>query len=171
MAALVKCQEQGKIQNIGYVNVTPVELSEALAVHRVDALQVPYNLGYRDIEGGTIQHCAGLGIAVLVYGPLAQGLLTGKYDRNAKFDVDDRRHRLNHFQGAEMDRYLRIVDRLKEVALGYGKSPAQVALRWVLDNQFIAGTIVGAKTPDQVAENVGAIGWKLSAEDMAYLES
>ena len=72
---------------------------------------------------------------------------------------------------AEMDRYLRIVDRLKEVALGYGKSPAQVALRWVLDNQFIAGAIVGAKTPDQVAENVGATGWKLSAGDMAYLGS
>lgn len=62
-----------------------------------------------------------------------------------------------------------IADRLKDVAFSYGKSPAQIALRWALDNRFIASVITGIETPCQVAGNVGATGWNLSTEDVAYL--
>jgi len=171
MAALVQCQEQGKIQQIGYSNATPQILSQVHQIHPLASLQVPYNLGCRAIEQETIPLCMSLGIGVLVYGPLAQGLLTGMYDRQSRFGQDDQRHRLPHFHGAELERYLRLVDRLREVAHGYGKLPAQVALRWVLDKQAITSAIVGVKTPAQTVENAGATGWNLSAEDIAYLET
>lgn len=169
MEALVKCQEQGKIQHIGYSNATCKALYEAHQIHQLASLEVPYNLGDRTIEEGTIPCCMELGIGVLAYEPFAQGLLTGKYDRNSKFGEDDRRHRLKHFQGIELERYLKIVDMLKKIALRYGRSPAQVALRWVLDNTSITAAIVGIKTPDQADENVCALGWELSPADVAYL--
>lgn len=169
MEALVKCQEQGKIQHIGYANATPAVIAQAFQVHRLESLQAPYNLLHRRIEGATIQCCAALQMSVLAYGPLAQGLLTGKYGRNSTFAPDDRRHRLRHFQGSELDRSLEIVDRLREVSSSYGKSITQVALRWVLDSPSVTAAIVGMKTPGQADENAGAACWKLSATEVAYL--
>lgn len=169
MQALLRCKEEGKIQHIGYANGTPEILNESAGVHRVETLQSLYNLAQREIENGTIGYCERECIGILAYGPLAQGLLTGKYDRHSTFSKDDRRHRLDHFQGAELERCLRLVGRLKEVARKYEKSPAQVAIRWILDQPSISTAIVGMKTPAQAVENAGAVGWSLSENDLGYL--
>lgn len=170
MEALARCREQGKIRHLGYANAGPAVIRSAFQVCRLESLQAPYNLLYRSIEGETIQCCAALGMSILAYGPLAQGLLTGKYGKGSVFDEDDRRHRLGHFRGKEMERGLIFVSRLEEIAGGYGKTIAQVALRWVLDKPFIGSAIVGIKTPAQIEANAGAAGWRLSPSDLAYLE-
>lgn len=168
MEALVDCQKQGKVQHIGCSNFTDELLVEANQVKQITSLEAPYNLGNRSIEDSLIDCCMQFGTAVLAYGPLSQGMLTGKYDKVNKFTGDDR---LSQFHGDEFERHLRIVDRLKETGIRCGKSPAQLAIRWVLENPSISAVIVGLRRPEHVDENIGALGWNLDREDRDYLQT
>jgi aryl-alcohol dehydrogenase-like predicted oxidoreductase len=169
LEALLECRQAGKIRHIGVSNF-PVHLMHAAnQIERLAATEVQYSLVDRGIEQELLPYCREQGISVLTYGPLAQGLLTGKYHTNTHFGTNDRRHRLPHFQPDQLAENLKIVDRLTAVGERYGKHPAQIALRWVLDNPAIACVIVGAKSPVQVDTNVGATGWHLSPEDYVYI--
>lgn len=169
MRALIQCQREGKIQHIGYSNADAATLVQAHRVGALSAVQVPYSIGRRMVEREIAPTCEKLGIGMVTYAALAHGLLTGKYDASTSFPMSDRRHRLPEFQGAELERYLRIIERLREVSGRYGKTMAQVALRWVLDYPSTTVVVVGARTDQQVLENVSALGWSLSATDRAFL--
>jgi aryl-alcohol dehydrogenase-like predicted oxidoreductase len=171
IAALLRCQEQGLIRYFGVSNFSPPLLEEARALAPLAALELPYNLIERDAEEALLPLCRKLGVGALTYGPLAQGLLTGKYGLKSRFGPDDRRHRLPHFQGERLQQNLRLVERLKDLAHAYGKTPAQVALRWALHHPAVSCTIAGAKTPTQVLVNAGALSFALSREDLEYLSS
>lgn len=168
--ALARVRDRGLIEVIGVSNVTADELRRAQSVARVEAIQCAYNLGDRAVEDDVLPCAKNFGMGVLAYGPLAQGLLTGKFATDARFGEDDRRHRLAQFQGAERDRYLRLADRLGTVGGRHGRTAAQTAIRWLLDRGPQVVAIVGAKQPAQLQENVGATGWSLSRADLAYLE-
>jgi aryl-alcohol dehydrogenase-like predicted oxidoreductase len=169
LEALLKCREAGKLRYIGVSNFSLELLREAQHIQPLSAFEAQYSLLDRNIETDTLSYCTDQNIAVLAYGPLAQGLLTGKYHADTRFGQDDRRHRLPHFQADRLAANLATVERLKAVAASYGKQTAQVALRWVLDNPQISSLIVGAKSPEQVISNIGAVGWHLSPEDRAYI--
>jgi aryl-alcohol dehydrogenase-like predicted oxidoreductase len=171
LEALVKCQESGKIKYLGVSNFAPDQIREVNQIVSLAAVQLQYNLINCQIEQALLLSCQNLGISVLAYGPLAQGLLTGKYDIDTIFGQDDRRHRLPHFQREDMVENLKTVDRLKEVGINYGKSPAQVAIRWVLESPAISCVITGAKSPAQIENNVGALGWHLTSQDYEYLRT
>jgi len=170
LQALLECQKAGKVRYFGVSNFSLDQVSIALKTSALAVLQTEYSLVNRTAEKDLLPFCQRQSIGVLVYGSLAQGLLTGKYGTESKFSTDDRRHRLPSFQGENLRRNLEIAERVKVVSSKVNKSSAQVALRWVLDQPSVSGAIVGIKTVEQVENNSGAIGWRLSPEDRTYLE-
>lgn len=169
MQALIRCQEAGKIKYIGVSNFAVDLIREANQVASLTAVELQYNAIDLRFEADILPFCREHGIGTLAYGTLAQGLLTGKYGLDCHFDQDDRRHRLPHFEKKALGENLRVVDRLREVGRFYGKSPAQVAIRWVLENVAVSCAIVGAKSPAQVEANVEAVRWSMTPEERRYI--
>jgi aryl-alcohol dehydrogenase-like predicted oxidoreductase len=169
MEALLECKEQGKIRHIGLSNFALSQICEANEIAEIKALQVQYNLTDRKVEHSVLPGCFDMRIGIFAYGTLAQGLLTGKYGLKAEFGADDRRRRLPNFQPGRLAENLKIVERLKLIGQRYNKTAAQVAIRWALDHQAVTSAIVGAKSSRQIEQNVGALGWRLSAEEYEYI--
>ncbi|BCV20674.1 aldo/keto reductase [Moorella sp. Hama-1] len=167
--ALVRCQEAGKIRYFGLSNFPGVKVMEANRICKLGAIEILYNLVNRECETDVLPIAQALGLGVLAYGALAQGLLTGKYTRTSVFDQTDRRHRLWHFSPEAWPVNQRLLKRLSRVAASYGKTLAQIAIRWVLDQPGVTAAIVGAKSPEQVDANVGALHWSLSEDERQFL--
>jgi hypothetical protein len=94
---------------------------------------------------------------------------TGNYGEETRFGQDDRRHHLRHFGGEKLQGHMSIVHRLKELGRRCQKSPAQLVLRWALDNPAVSGVIAGIKSRDQLEHNVESQGWRLNPGDYRYL--
>ena len=169
--AMEKLKQSGKIRCIGCCNFSLELLKESLRYGEIKTIQIPYNLIDRKPETDLLPFCRENNIAVLVYSPLARGLLTGKYGRNTEFGSDDHRSRSNdeYFQSAAFLKNLEVVERVKLVAKKLNKTPAQIALRWVLENPCVTAAIFGAKSVAQVEGNVVASEFSLSKEDMGFL--
>lgn len=167
--ALVRCREAGKLRWIGCSNFSVSQMEEAQSVSPLVSLQAPYNLLEREAGVAVLPYCAAEDIAMLAYGPLAQGFLSGKYDQISQFDASDVRSRNRSLQAGAMETNTATMSRVKALAARLDKSPAQVAIRWVLDEPNIACALTGVKTVAQIEENVGAVGWTLSPEDRRYL--
>jgi aryl-alcohol dehydrogenase-like predicted oxidoreductase len=165
MEVLDRHRQAGKIRYIGISNFPADALRKAGRAGRVSVVEVAYNLIDRSAERELLP-CTQrqMAISAISYGSLAQGLLSGTYCGDSRFDGQDRRNRLPHFQGEIFRDNLVAVERLKQVAAHYQKTPCQTALRWVLENPAIACALVGAKNPLQVKENTGALGWRLATE-------
>jgi len=166
---LQKCQQQGKIRYIGLSNFPLDLVRQVHSISPLGAVELQYNLLNRELEAEITACYAEIGVSVVAYGMLAQGFLTGKYGADAYFPQTDRRCRLPHFKPPNLQRNLAFIEKLRKVANARGKTPAQVAIRWVLDNPNIACGIVGAKTPDQIETNASAIGWNLTPEEYKFL--
>ncbi len=169
LEALMRCQKAGKIRWIGVSNFPPDMILEALKTHQIVSAQAPYNLVDRKVESTILPSCKKLGLSVLAYSALAQGLLTGKYGPETQFDEGDIRSRSVYFHPEKYEANAKMLTRLKEVGEKYGKAPSQVAIRWLLDSQSTVFPITGVKTQEQIEENVGALHWRLSEEDRKLL--
>lgn len=163
MEALMTLRDQGKIRAIGLSNFGCERLAAAREFGSIHCLQPPFSMLNRRAADDLLPYCQEHQIGVLCYGPLAKGLLTGKFERDAKFD--DLRNQDPDFNGARFQGNLDIVDELKKVAIKYDKTVAQLAINWTATFPGIAAPIFGAKRPSQVRENVGGIGWEISRED------
>ncbi len=115
--------------------------------------------------------CRENNIAVLAYSPIARGFLSGKYDKNTTFRLNDHRSRSSdeYFRSEALSKNLRVLERLKFIAKKLNKTPSQIALRWVLENPCITTAIFGAKNTAQVEENIVASDFTLSQEDIEFL--
>jgi aryl-alcohol dehydrogenase-like predicted oxidoreductase len=169
IAALKECQREGKIGEIGCSNFSADELREACVHGGVASLQSAYSLIDRDVEGDILTACRELGLGFIAYGPLARGLLSGKYKAGSRFSEDDSRNRDDNFRGESFARNLQLVEELEAVAESYHRTPAQVAIKWVLENKGVDSALTGIKNPAQLMENIGALGWNLSPEDHVNL--
>lgn len=169
MDALLKCQETGKIRFIGCCNFSSSLIEEAQKCGRVESLQLPYSLAERDSAQVIDESHRKYQMSTFCYNPLAQGLLTGKYGRDSSFYGTDLRNRSSLFHGSSLTSNLALADRLKTIAKRLGRTPAQVAIRWILENESVSCAIVGIKTPAQIEENTGIDGWSLSQEDKDFL--
>jgi myo-inositol catabolism protein IolS len=165
---LERLKEEGKIRAIGVSNWMEPEWKEMGDPSRVDALQPAYNLLWRSLEANVLPSCRRYNIAVLPYSPLCQGVLAGRFKSLGDIPNDPRRSN-RRLQPNVFPRVIEVVNVLREVAGKYGKTPAQTALRWLLDQDAITAVIVGASTPQQVDENLGALGWRLKAVDWQRL--
>ncbi len=171
MRALERLERQGKIRHIGVSNFAVRDLEEArAALSRTDIAsdQVQYSLLHREPEAGLVSYAKREGIALLAWSPLAKGVLAGTYDADRK-PSDSIRSDNDLFRPQNLKAAGPLVARLKRIARAHGKTPAQVALRWLADHPGVI-PIPGAKRPAQAEENVGAAGWKLSRAERSLLD-
>ncbi len=164
----------GKIRYLGASNFTPSQLDRAVMLSklhgwvRVDCLQPEYSLLVRSPEWELLPLCRAEGIGVIPWSPLAGGWLSGKYRKDQPPPADSRAGRRDRYEDLPEQRATdlawRVIDALAEIAAKIGKTPAQVALNWLLQRPGVTAPIFGARTPAQLEENLGAVGWSLAHE-------
>ena len=167
---------QGKVRYVACSNYEAWRLSEALWLselsgwERFVAYQPQYSLVVRDIEQELVPLCRHKGLGIVPWAPLASGFLTGKFQPGERKATGSRADRgwawFGRFFAENADETLAT---LLEVAAELGKSPAQVALRWVMEQPGVTAPIAGVRTPDQLRDNLGASGWRLEGELLARL--
>ncbi|WP_374575797.1 aldo/keto reductase [Phenylobacterium sp.] len=166
VADLVKA---GKVKYFGLSEAGPQTIRKAHAVHPVSALQSEYSLWTRDPEKAVLPVLRELGIGLVPYSPLGRGFLTGALtDRDSLADNDFRR-RLPRFQEGSFDKNLSLVETLKALAAEKGRTPAQLALAWLLHQGNDIVPIPGTTKAARLEENAGAVDVTLSAEDLAAI--
>ncbi len=170
-AALQELVDEGKIRHVGVSNFDAAQLAEFARTRPVETVQPPYNLFRRDIEAELLPYAREHDIGVLVYGPLAHGLLSGSMHADASFADDDWRSASPAFHGSAFSRNLDVVDHLKRFAAEeLGCSVAQLALAWTLANPAVNVAIVGARHPDHIEDSVAAAGLTLSKADLEQID-
>src|SRR5437588_662824 len=170
MEALTEVCEAGKVREIGFSEWTVEQIQAGLEVpgaKKWASSQPQYNMIWRAPEAELIPFCAEHGISQIVWSPLAQGVLTGKYKPGEQPPSDSRA--ASEAMGWAMDRYLsdevlRAVQRLAPIAEGAGITPVEMALAWVLREENVASAIVGASHPEQVHSNAEASGIELTRD-------
>ena len=162
--------EQGKILAIGVSNFSIAQMDAFRRAAPLHVLQSPYNLFERGIEDEILPYCRRNRIAVLGYGALCRGLLSGRMRRDTTFSGDDLRKSDPKFQQPRFDQYLGAVERLDLLAgYRYAKHVIHLAVRWMLD-QGVAVALWGARHPSQLAA-VGEVGgWSLEADAGAEID-
>ncbi len=169
MGAMLKLKEQGKIRAIGVSNFNRTQLQEAAAVGRVDSLQPPYSLFWRQVEGDAGPYCIDNKISIIAYSPLAQGLLTGKFKRGHKFEEGDNRSGNKLFSGENYERAQNALDKLRPLADKYGVSAGQLALAWLIA-QPQTSAIVGARNAEQAVQNAESGDVELDEDDLDAID-
>jgi aryl-alcohol dehydrogenase-like predicted oxidoreductase len=170
--AMAQLQKEGKIRWIGVSNFNVDEMRRAQAIAPITSLQPPYSLVRREVEHEILPYCQAARIGVIVYSPMASGLLTGAMtrERAAHLPTSDWRSRDVEFREPQLSKNLALVERLREIGKRYGRPPGQVAIAWALRDLTVTGAIVGARNAKQVEGNVGAAGLFLSDEEIAEIE-
>lgn len=171
MGAFERLVEQGKIRYAGVCNFSLEQLQDCIPDGPVISHQIRYNILERDNEAGVIPFCIQNGIGILSYGPLAHGLLAGEFNAGDQLDPDDWRSRYTLFDQPVFDKVLAAVDRMKPMAEGEGRSLADLALNWTLGRPGVTSLLVGMRQARHVDQNLGALGWELSAEDLAEIDA
>ena len=155
--------EQGKIRAIGVSNFSVAQMAAFRAVAPLHVLQSPYNVFERDIEADILPYCHANGIAVLGYGALCRGLLSGRISESTTFEGDDLRNTDPKFRPPRLRQYLAAVSYLDLYAHDrFDQRIIQLAVRWILD-QGITSALWGARKPEQLATVDGVNGWALDA--------
>lgn len=167
---LKRLMDEGKTRAVGVSNVGVEGLSEFHAVCPLAAYQPPYNMLQREIETDALPWCREHGVSVVVYWPLMKGLLAGKLARDHVFDPKDGRRKYPMFSGDEWRKNQDFVDHLRAIAAELGKTVAQVVINWTIHRPGVAAALCGAKRPEQLRENAGAMLWRLSAEHLARID-
>ncbi|MCU1338587.1 MAG: aldo/keto reductase [Bryobacterales bacterium] len=172
VGALAKLKAEGKIRNIGVSNFDAQQMQRALNVTSITSLQPPYSLLATDVESSILPFAVEHGIGVIVYSPMASGLLTGAMTREriAALPEDDWRKKSPNFKEPLLSRNLRLVDTLRSIGRRRQATPGEVAIAWTLWNPAVTGAIVGVRSAQQVSGIVGAADVKLTAGDMQEIE-
>jgi aryl-alcohol dehydrogenase-like predicted oxidoreductase len=168
---LEKLRREGKILAIGVSNYDNEQMDGFRKHASLATVQPPYNLFERAIESDVLPYAKQHGLTVLAYGALCRGLLSGRMRSDTVFDGDDLRKADPKFQAPRFAQYLNAVDALRKFAQErHGKSVLALAVRWILD-QGPTIALWGARKPEQLAGLDEAFGWKLSADDLAEIET
>jgi aryl-alcohol dehydrogenase-like predicted oxidoreductase len=168
--ALQQLVDEGKIRHIGVSNFGPGQIAELSRTRPVETLQPPYAMLRREIEGDLLPYCAEHDIGVLIYGPLAHGLLTGTMSPGHEFGAGDWRARLSEFRGDDLARNLTVVERLGRFARERGYTVSQLAIAWTLANPAVHVAIVGSRSQKHIAESLGATEITLTPDDLAEID-
>ena len=174
MNALATEVEKGRIKTIGVSNYSQAQMQEA---HQILARrgiplavnQVRYSLLTRQVESqGIIATAKQLGVTILAYSPLAQGLLTGKYAVDNSINPSGARKIDPRFSKENLQKIEPVISLLRTISEKYNCTPAQVALNWLIAQGNVI-PISGVKTAEQVKQNAGALGWKLTDDEIVQL--
>src|SRR5271170_3821526 len=151
-STMAKLQREGKVRWIGVSNFNLEQMERVQAIARITSLQPPYSLVHPEVDKELLPFCQHEGIGVIVYSPMASGLLTGAMTREriAKLPNDDWRKHNPDFNEPRLSDNLALVRRLRDVGKLHGYAPGAVAVAWTLLNPAVTGAIVGARRPEQV---------------------
>jgi aryl-alcohol dehydrogenase-like predicted oxidoreductase len=170
-STFAELKEEGLVRHIGVSNFSVAQLERAEAIAPVETLQPPYSLLDRDVEDEVLPWCREHGLGVIVYSPMASGMLTGRMTRERieSLPDDDWRSQSDTFREPQLSRNLELVERLKAVGERHGVEPGAVAVAWTLQNTAVTGAIAGFRRPDQVEPIVAAADLELDERDLAEL--
>jgi len=172
--AIAKAVKEGKVRYAAASNFNVEQLKRIQSIHPVAALQNPYSMVDQGIEGELLDYSRQNNIGVIVWGPMAHGLLTGKFSRerlqNLNQEDNFRRQISLYFQEPELSVNLELVESLPPIAQKAGLTMAQLAIAWVLRRPEVTAAIVGARRPSQIEETVSAGDWVLSKEAISAID-
>ena len=176
--------QQGKVRYVGVSNFKAYQIQKAMDMSRSNhwqpfvCLQPLYNLLDRSLEWEIVELCLNEGLGIIPWSPLRGGWLSGKYRRGmetptegTRLSIADNRGWSERWSAYNTERTWAVIDVLLEVAAEIGKSPAQTALSWVKDQPGVTSPIVGASKLTQLQDNLGTVGWSLSAEHREKLSA
>lgn len=177
MRALDDLVRQGKVRYIGCSNFSGWQLMKALAISdkrgwdRFVTLQALYSLLARELENEMVPLCLDQGLGILVWSPLSGGFLSGKYRRGKPQPKGTRLSGSQpRFQPLDEEKGYDIVEELDKIAKAHKATVAQAALNYLLAKEGVSSVIIGARTPEQLADNLKTVEWELSAEEVARLD-
>jgi aryl-alcohol dehydrogenase-like predicted oxidoreductase len=161
-------KREGKVRWIGVSNFDVQQLQRAAAIAPVTSLQPRYSLVHREVEGEILPYCERQGIGVIVYSPMASGLLTGAMTREriSELPKDDWRKGHADFNEPNLSRNLALVERVQQIAKHHGRSPGETAIAWTLKNPAVTGAIVGARNAKQADGVMRAGDLNLSGDEV-----
>lgn len=169
--ALAELITAGKVRHVGVSNFDPDQMDEFSRTLRVETLQPPYHLFHRDIESAILPYAQGHDIGVLVYGPLAHGLLSGHLRADTRFSDDDWRSHSPDFEGDTLTRNLRVVAALDQFATEeLGVPVSQLAIAWALANPAVHVAIIGTRSAEHVDDAVAAAGVELTGDMLRRID-
>jgi aryl-alcohol dehydrogenase-like predicted oxidoreductase len=171
-STMADLKREGKVRWIGVSNFNVPQLKRPKAIAPVTSLQPPYSLVHREVEDDVLPYCLREGIGVIVYSPMASGLLTGAMtrERAAKLPKDDWRSEHPDFTEPNLSRNLALVDRLREIAKRHNRSVGEVAIAWTLRHPAVTGAIVGARNARQAEGVMRAGDLRLNDKEVNELE-
>jgi aryl-alcohol dehydrogenase-like predicted oxidoreductase len=169
---LAKLRAEGKIRNIGVSNFNGQQIARAVRVAPIASLQPPYSLLATEVEDSTLPVTMQRQIGVIVYSPMASGLLSGAMTREriAALPEDDWRKRSTNFREPALTRNLLLVETLRAIGQRYNVTPGAVAIAWTLRNPAVTGAIVGVRRAQQVDGVIGAAEIEISRNDLLEIE-
>ncbi len=170
---VAQLKAEGKVRFIGVSNFNVNQMRRAQAIAPISSLQPPYSLLSRGVEDEILPFCKEHNIGVIVYSPMASGLLTGAMtrERAANLPESDHRRRKADFQEPRLSRNLELVELLRTIGLRHQKTPAEVAIAWTLRHPAVTAAIVGGRHPRQVDQVVGAADFRLSQPEIEEIET
>src|SRR5579863_1303795 len=176
LRALDDCVSRGLVRTIGCSNLAAWQIMKALAISerrgfaRFETVQAYYTIAGRDLEREIVPLVADQGLGVMVWSPLAGGLLSGKFNRDGGKPNDARRAAFD-FPPVDKERAFDIIDAMAPIAKAHQASVARVALAWLLQRPGVMSVIIGAKTIDQLDDNLAAVKLTLTPEEIAALDA
>src|SRR6266849_1940689 len=172
-STLADLKREGKVRWIGVSNFNVRQLQRAQAIAPVTSLQPRYSLVHSEIEDEILPYCLSEGIGVIVYSPMASGLLTGAMtrERAARLPKDDWRRRHPDFTEPSLSHNLALVEHMREIAKGHNRFVGEVAIAWALRHPAVTGAIVGARNARQAEGVMRAGELRLSDEEVNEIEA
>lgn len=175
MRGLNEVVRAGKVRYLGVCNVPAWVVMKANGIAekngwvKFDAMQYYYSVAGRDVEREVLPFAAGEKLGFMPWSPLAGGFLSGKYSRDIEKAGNSRRDNFD-FPPINKEKAYDIIDVMQEIAAANDVSVARIALSWVIQNPLVTSTIIGAKTPEQLLDNIAATEFKLSGADLAKID-
>jgi aryl-alcohol dehydrogenase-like predicted oxidoreductase len=174
LAALDACVRAGKVRYIGLCNLAAWEIAKALGISaqrslaRFESVQAYYSIAGRDLEREILPLARDQNLAILPWSPLAGGILSGKFSRDGKGPAGSRRATFD-FPPVDRERAFRVIDVMRPIAQAHAASVARVALAWLLAQAAVTSVIIGARTNEQLLDNLSAADLTLTPEEMSAL--
>ncbi len=172
-AAMAKLKEEGKVRWIGVSNFNVAQMERAAKIAPITSLQPPYSLVDRKVEAEILPYCEQHDIGVINYSPMGAGLLTGAMtlERSRNLPADDWRSRSENFREPRLVRHIQLVELLTSIGEAHGRTPGEVAIAWTLRLPVVTAAIVGARNAKQVTGIIGAMDFRLSADEIEQIEA